>query len=268
MGKQLRHPATVIAALALFVALGGGAAWASGMIRGSQIRNHSIASKKLTKRAIKSLSGKPGPAGPAGLTGATGPAGLDGAAWADRSNGACWVGGAAWADRSNGACGTRGTHGAARASGNTGHTGRGDGAGGAGGTGRTGWPGRPGGRGRASGAKGHHRRDRGRATGATGAQGPAGSSGSTVGYTATGSAISGFHAVNVTAKAANISIKLTGLALFASATSYVCFGSDVTPKHTGAVVTFTYSSGSQFLYTLSGSRSVATDTVEIVCEGR
>jgi len=26
MGKQLRHPATVIAALALFVALGGGAA--------------------------------------------------------------------------------------------------------------------------------------------------------------------------------------------------------------------------------------------------
>jgi hypothetical protein len=63
MGKQLRHPATVIAALALFVALGGGAAWASGMIRGSQIRNHSIASKKLTKRAIKSLSGKPGPGG-------------------------------------------------------------------------------------------------------------------------------------------------------------------------------------------------------------
>ena len=66
MGKQLRHPATVIAALALFVALGGGAAWASGMIRGSQIRNHSIATKKLTKRAIKSLSGIPGPAGPAG----------------------------------------------------------------------------------------------------------------------------------------------------------------------------------------------------------
>ena len=78
-------------------------------------------------------------------------------------------------------------------------------------------------------------------TGATGAQGPAGTSGSTVGYTATGSAISGFHAVSVTAKAANISIKLTGPALFASATSYVCFGSDVTPKHTGAVVTFTYS---------------------------
>ena len=79
--------------------------------------------------------------------------------------------------------------------------------------------------------------------------------------------ISGFHAVSVTAKVANTSIKLTGPALFASATSYVCFGSDVTPKHTGAVVTFTYSSGSQFLYTLSGSRSVASDTVEIVCEG-
>lgn len=62
MGKQLRHPATVIAALASVVALGGGAAWASGMIRGSQIRNHSIASKKLTKRAINSLRGTLGPA--------------------------------------------------------------------------------------------------------------------------------------------------------------------------------------------------------------
>jgi hypothetical protein len=92
-------------------------------------------------------------------------------------------------------------------------------------------------------------------------------SGSTVGYTASGSAISGFHAVSVTAKVANTGINLTGPAHFASATSYVCFGSDVTPKHTGAVVTFTYTSGSQFLYTLSGSRSVASDTVEIVCEG-
>ena len=82
-----------------------------------------------------------------------------------------------------------------------------------------------------------------------------------------GNAISGFHAVTVTAKAANTSIKLTGAASFASATSYVCFGSDVTPKHTGALVTFTYSSGSQFQYALSGSKSAASDTVEIVCQG-
>jgi hypothetical protein len=73
--------------------------------------------------------------------------------------------------------------------------------------------------------------------------------------------------VSLTAKAAGTSIKLTGAAVFASATSYVCFGSDVTSKHTSAVVTFSYSSGSQFLYALSGSRSSATDTVEIVCQG-
>ena len=78
----------------------------------------------------------------------------------------------------------------------------------------------------------------------------------------------GFHAVNVPAKAANTAINFTGAASFASATSYVCFASDVTAKHTGAVVTFTYSSGSQFRYVLSGSRSVANDTVDIVCQGR
>jgi hypothetical protein len=80
--------------------------------------------------------------------------------------------------------------------------------------------------------------------------------------------LSGFHAVYLTAKTANTLIKLTGAAVFASATSYVCFGSDVTAKHTGALVTFTYSSGSQFLYALSGSKFAATDTVDIVCQGR
>ena len=105
------------------------------------------------------------------------------------------------------------------------------------------------------------------ATGATGATGPAGPSGGTVAYTPSGSTISGWHAVSVTAKATNTGIKLTAPASFASATSYVCFGSDVTPKHTGAFVTFTYSSGSQFQYALSGSKSAAGDTVEIVCQG-
>ena len=54
--KLLSHPATIIAALALFVAFGGGAAaYASGLISGSQIKNHSISEKKLTKQAIKAL---------------------------------------------------------------------------------------------------------------------------------------------------------------------------------------------------------------------
>jgi hypothetical protein len=84
---------------------------------------------------------------------------------------------------------------------------------------------------------------------------------------ASGGTISGWHAVWVTAKAAGSAIKLTGSAAFASATSYVCFGSDVTSKHTGALVTFTYSSGSQFQYAVGGSHAVAGDTVDIVCEG-
>jgi hypothetical protein len=72
----LRHPATIIAAVALFVGLGGGAAaYASGLISGSQIKNHSIAEKKLTKSAIKALRGQ---RGPKGATGAQGPQGQQG----------------------------------------------------------------------------------------------------------------------------------------------------------------------------------------------
>lgn len=77
--KQLRHPATVIAAAALFFAVGGGAlAYASGLIPGSRIKNHSIPAKKLTKSAIKSLHGLRGPAGAPGATGPPGPKGATG----------------------------------------------------------------------------------------------------------------------------------------------------------------------------------------------
>lgn len=77
--KRLKHPAMVIAAVALFVALGGGAAYATGLISGSQIKNHSIPAKKLTKAAIESLRGMRGPAGPTGPTGTTGATGATGA---------------------------------------------------------------------------------------------------------------------------------------------------------------------------------------------
>lgn len=63
----MKHPATVIALIALFVALGSGAALASGLVSGRQIANHSIPQWKLTPRAIRSLRvGARGPAGPAG----------------------------------------------------------------------------------------------------------------------------------------------------------------------------------------------------------
>ena len=80
--RFLKHPATVIATVALVIAVGGGtAAYASGLIDGSQIKNHSIAAKKLTKSALKSLRGergRRGPAGPAGPAGATGAQGTQG----------------------------------------------------------------------------------------------------------------------------------------------------------------------------------------------
>ncbi len=81
--KRFGHPATVIASLALFVALGSGAALASGLISGTKIVNHSIPEKKLTAAAIKALhglQGPPGPKGPAGPTGLQGPTGATGLA--------------------------------------------------------------------------------------------------------------------------------------------------------------------------------------------
>ena len=76
--KGLRHPATMIALLALFVACGGTAVAATSYINGKQIKNHSIAAKKLTRGAIHQLRGRQGPAGVPGKTGATGPAGAPG----------------------------------------------------------------------------------------------------------------------------------------------------------------------------------------------
>lgn len=235
MGKHLRHPATAIAALALFAALGGGAAWAGGLIPGSRIKNHSISTRKLTVRAIKSLRGQTGPAGPQGNPGT--PGGPQGPAGPKGPQGPTGPQGPAGPRGLQGPTGAAGPAGAQGPKGDTGATG-------------------------AAGPQGPKG-----GTGASGPQGPAGPTGGTVAYTASGSTISGWHAVSVTAKTANTGIKLTAPASFASATSYVCFGSDITPKHTGALVTFTYSSGSQFQYALSGSRSAANDTVEIVCQG-
>jgi Collagen triple helix repeat (20 copies) len=77
--KALRHPATAIALLALFVGLGGGAALAGGLISGTQIKNHSIPAKKLTKSALKALHGQRGSKGLAGALGPQGPQGPKGA---------------------------------------------------------------------------------------------------------------------------------------------------------------------------------------------
>ena len=76
--KALKHPATIIASLALFVALGGEAAMASGLISGEKIVNHSIPAKKLTAAAIKALRGHTGARGPVGPQGIQGVQGIQG----------------------------------------------------------------------------------------------------------------------------------------------------------------------------------------------
>ena len=68
MKKLFRNPALVIAALALFIALGGGAAVAGTLISGKQIENHSVALSKLTHRAIHRLRGHKGATGEKGAT--------------------------------------------------------------------------------------------------------------------------------------------------------------------------------------------------------
>jgi hypothetical protein len=72
--RAWKHPATIIASLALFVALGGGTALASGLsdlISGKKIANHSIAVQKLTAGAINALRGHAYIAAPDFQTGVT-----------------------------------------------------------------------------------------------------------------------------------------------------------------------------------------------------
>ena len=76
--KSLKHPATILAALAVFVALGSGAAVASGLVSGKRLVNHSVSEWKLTNRAISSLQGQQGPQGPVGAQGPQGLVGLQG----------------------------------------------------------------------------------------------------------------------------------------------------------------------------------------------
>jgi len=77
MKKLFRNPALAVAALALFVALAGGAA-ASSLISGKEIRNHTIGLSKLTSGAVSHLHGQRGPEGATGATGATGAPGING----------------------------------------------------------------------------------------------------------------------------------------------------------------------------------------------
>jgi hypothetical protein len=58
-------------------------------------------------------------------------------------------------------------------------------------------------------------------------------------------------------------VKLTGSAQFSSATSYTCFGSDITSS--ANPLTFAYASGSQFAVTATNGPT--GQSVRFVCEG-
>jgi len=83
-------PATVLAGLALFVALGGTSIAASGLINGKQIKPGTITAKQIKNKAItkaklapstvSGLRGAAGPKGDAGPKGERGPAGATGPA--------------------------------------------------------------------------------------------------------------------------------------------------------------------------------------------
>lgn len=70
--RALRHPAMIIASLALFVALGGTSLAAASYINGKHIKPHSLPKNRLTKGAIESLHGAVGPRGVQGPKGDTG----------------------------------------------------------------------------------------------------------------------------------------------------------------------------------------------------
>jgi hypothetical protein len=70
MIRQLAHPATAIALLALFLGGAGGALAArEGLIGSAQIKDHSIRLADLSPSAIAALRGRQGEPGPAGANG-------------------------------------------------------------------------------------------------------------------------------------------------------------------------------------------------------
>jgi hypothetical protein len=81
MRSRLLHPATIIATVALLVALSGSvfAATTKALIGTAQLKNGAVTLKKISPGAQTALKGAQGPAGIAGVRGAPGAAGAIGA---------------------------------------------------------------------------------------------------------------------------------------------------------------------------------------------
>jgi hypothetical protein len=77
--KFFPSPAMAVALVALGIALGGSAVAGTGLITGTQIKDHSIGLNDLSYTAIARLHGQQGPQGLPGPPGPIGPAGAAGA---------------------------------------------------------------------------------------------------------------------------------------------------------------------------------------------
>jgi hypothetical protein len=98
-------------------------------------------------------------------------------------------------------------------------------------------------------------------TGTTGVTGPTGATGSIPLTGITGTAVTGTAHEVLANGTSGTAVTLSGGAVFISATSYVCFGSDTTAP--GTAVVFTYTSGTAF----TPAAPVAGDAVRVICIG-
>lgn len=117
--SELRTPSlpTLITAVAVFVALGGPAAVASGaggaarMLTGAKVKNGSVETRDFSRAARLTLGRARGPAGPTGLAGGLGGAGARGAFGAAGADGAAGAPGTHGIDGSDGIDGAPGAPG-------------------------------------------------------------------------------------------------------------------------------------------------------------
>ena len=79
LGLRKPSPATVIACIALLVSLAGTGTAATILITSKEIKDHTIQTKDISRRAQTALRGREGPKGPRGPQGPAGPQGPQGA---------------------------------------------------------------------------------------------------------------------------------------------------------------------------------------------
>ncbi len=262
MFKNWKSPTTIIALVALFVALSGGVALAGSAISGKSILNHSIPLRKLTPGSIHRLHGQRGPRGPQGPignTGADGQQGIQGPAGVQGPVGPTGARGIQGIQGIQGVVGPVGPTGVQGVQGPSGPQGLSGPSGPSGPQGLSG-PSGPQGDSGPSGPSGP--------AGPSGPSGPAGANGEPV-YDTSGNLQSSEHTVIGTFTMPNSNgpstVTMSGSAAFTSASSYVCTITDYTTVNAQAKLT--RSSGTAFALTTMGP-AAKNDVIGFICIGQ